>query len=67
MDIASLFTQRMRLTPAEQQAEALLSLENLQRYFEQSARTTVNNPAPLPPRPRVDLDALYAGTAVMRA
>lgn len=67
MDLASLFTQPMRLTPAEQQAEALLALENRLRYFEQSARTTLDRPAPLPPRPGCDVLALYASPSVMKA
>ena len=67
MELASLFTQRMRLTPAEQQAEALLSLENRQRYIEQSARTTVNHVAPLPPRSAGNPMALCAQPVFVKA
>lgn len=67
MDLAALFTQPTRLTPAEQQAEALLSLENRLRYFEQSARTTSNHRAPLPPPPACDVLSLYAAPAALKA
>lgn len=66
MDLAALFTQPTRLTPAEQQAEALLSLENRLRYFEQSARTTSSNRAPLPPPPACDVLSLYSAPAALK-
>lgn len=41
------------LTIEEKFADALLRFENFERYVAQSAATGCNDPAPLPPRPRI--------------
>ena len=43
------------LTAEEQAADALVSLENRDRYLAQSEATVVGAPAPIPPRPSLRL------------
>ena len=50
MNIRAMYSQPSRLTPAELQADALLSLENRERYRLQSENTSVNALASLPAR-----------------
>lgn len=50
MNIRAMYSQPSRLTPAELQADALLSLENRERYLLQSENTSINALASLPSR-----------------
>lgn len=43
-------TDPAQLTPLERYAEDLLRFKNFERMCEQSARTGVADPAPVPPR-----------------
>ena len=53
MNIRAMYSQPSRLTPAELQADALLSLENRERYLLQSENTSINALASLPSRRQV--------------